>query len=140
MTRLLILSCGARKRPDVSPLPAIERYDGPRYRTMRNLFAAGIPRPEILILSAEFGLIDGKVLIPDYDRVLDANRGRALIPQIAPVLADAATRHAEAFVVAGAEYVRALRAACPLGLTLIVPPGGSGKKLQALKRWIKEGA
>lgn len=34
-SRLVILACSARKRPDAAYLPAIERYDGPLWKTLR---------------------------------------------------------------------------------------------------------
>jgi len=39
-SRLLILSCSQRKRPDSGLLPAIERYDGPVFRVVSIIILA----------------------------------------------------------------------------------------------------
>jgi hypothetical protein len=53
MHRLLILACGATKRPEAGLLPAISRYDGSPARTLRKALRelAEDQRPTVLILS-----------------------------------------------------------------------------------------
>jgi hypothetical protein len=93
--RLLILSCSATKRLDAHSLPAVERYDGPAYRLTRK-YVRECPAQrqclDILIVSAEFGLLTGDALIPLYDRRMDAQRASALRPllqqQMVSLLAD----------------------------------------------------
>lgn len=144
MRRLLILSCSAAKRPDAGLLPAIERYDGPRYRILRRYLRTH-PGTEldVWVLSAEFGLIPGGEPIPTYDRVLTRARAAELAPQISAALPRAAGDHAAAFVVAGAAYVGALARCCGgirPGFVLRVAPGGVGAKNGHLKRWLERGA
>ena len=38
---LLIISCSQRKVETSEPLPALERYDGPTYRTLRKAMHEG---------------------------------------------------------------------------------------------------
>ncbi len=54
MTRLLILACSATKRPDPGYIPAIDRYDGPLWRTLRTADPAGA-RAKVAVLSALHG-------------------------------------------------------------------------------------
>jgi hypothetical protein len=81
--RLLILACSQRKRPDEGLLPAVERYDGPTFRVLRRFLREGISEPpDVLILSAEHGLIPQDLPIAAYDRKMTPARARELRPQI----------------------------------------------------------
>lgn len=82
--RLLILACSATKRPDNALLPALHRYDGPAWRTLRAyLDRAGAHADdlEVYALSAEFGLFPAIQPIPNYDRRMDMARAVELRPQ-----------------------------------------------------------
>ena len=60
--------CSSRKRRNAEPLPACERYLGPR---IRNLHAAAWRQGALfLILSGEFGLLRAADPIPWYDHLL----------------------------------------------------------------------
>lgn len=84
MQRLLILACSQRKRPEASPLPAIERYDGPAFRVLRRycrlIQDSGLI---VYVVSAEFGLISAEKTIPTYDRRMTSERAEDLRPFIA---------------------------------------------------------
>lgn len=69
--KLLILSCGARKRDASNPLPAGELYTGPLWSTLRKHRKPGT---RVLVLSAEHGLIPEDKAIMPYDRMLDPER------------------------------------------------------------------
>src|SRR5437868_1053139 len=105
MRRLLILSCSGRKRTTPGLLPAVERYDGTPYRTLRRFLRA---RPDaeldVFILSAEFGLIHRDEPLLYYDRLMTPLRARELAPTVAARLRDVLTvRHYdEVFIRAGA--------------------------------------
>lgn len=78
MSRLLIMSCSATKSHAVQPVPAVERYTGPVWQTLK----AVDPRGElarVTVLSAEHGWIDGHRPIASYNRKMDHLRGRELI-------------------------------------------------------------
>ena len=142
--RLLILACSATKRHDPGLLPAIDRYDGPSYRTLRR-FLADYPEKrdalDILILSAEFGLIRGDTLVPNYDRRMDAARATELRPSVAEVLQTSlhARRYDATFVSLGRDYAPTLVIAdevrSHLG-SLTVASGGIGTRLGQLRRWL----
>lgn len=142
--RLLILPCSATKRHDPGLLPAVERYDGPSYRTLRR-FLADYPEKRdalaVLILSAEFGLIRGDTLVPDYDRRMGAARAAELRPSVGQMLARSlAERSAVAtFVSLGRDYAPALvitdDVRSRLG-NLTIASGGIGTRLGRLRRWL----
>ncbi|MEN9936071.1 MAG: hypothetical protein RLZZ387_2650 [Chloroflexota bacterium] len=142
--RLLILACSATKRHDVGLLPALDRYDGPSYRTLRRFLTHHPEKRDalaVLILSAEFGLIGDDTLVPDYDRRMDAARATELRPSIADALtAQLNGRHYGAtFVSLGRDYAAALvitdEVRSWLG-NLTVASGGIGTRLGQLRRWL----
>lgn len=158
--RLLILGCSSRKRHDPTPLPAIERYDGVNYRVLARALRAskekdvrpnGLPGYrllldalglDVLIVSAEFGLLMPVALIPDYDRRMTV--ARALELQIS-VSADLDARFAvvpycEVFVNLGKVYMATIEGSERLGthphVTCAV--GGIGQKMAQMKRWLNQ--
>src|SRR5918911_2047366 len=83
--RLLMLGCSATKRPETGLLPAILRYDGPAVRTLRRWqrdHTDHTDTVDLLILSAQFGLIFGDTPIPFYDRRMTASRALWLRSQV----------------------------------------------------------
>lgn len=143
MKRLLIIACSATKRPDAGELPAIDRYDGPAYRVLRKWQRE---RPDqaaaldVLILSAEFGLIASDQPIPDYDRRMDARRARVLAPTVRAVLRAHLHSHevyGATLVNVGGDYAPALDLSHLEGLGAIAHTrGGVGERLGQLKRWL----
>jgi Family of unknown function (DUF6884) len=140
--RLLILACSQRKRPDEGLLPAVERYDGPTFRVLRRFLREGISEPpDVLILSAEHGLIPQDLPIAAYDRKITPARARELRPQI---LADlqrliVSRPSSETLVCAGKQYLSALQAddASPLSrLNVRICSGALGKTLAELHDWL----
>lgn len=139
MTRLLIIACSAKKRPDAGVMPAIDRYDGPWYRTLRRYRALGGAMPDVWILSGEFGLIHGSTPIPDYNQLMTINRAALLEKQIRDALIRAMRPEVnDVFVCAGAVYVQTLmrHRAVFDGRPVHVAPGGIGTKMGHLKRWL----
>ena len=81
--RLLILACSQRKRPDKGLLPAVERYDGPAFRVLRRFLRHSPSKaPDVLILSAEHGLIPHDLPIAAYDRKMAPTRAHELRPLV----------------------------------------------------------
>jgi hypothetical protein len=140
VSRLLILSCSERKNLSASPLPAIQRYDGPFFRVARRGLADA-PETAVFVLSARFGLVHGDAEIPWYDQPLTKARRTELRDQIAPGLSSLANadRFDSAFICAGRKYLHLidphlpdLRAAFPVMLA----SGGLGEKLTRLRGWL----
>jgi hypothetical protein len=68
-------------------VPAIELYDGPAYRVLRRyLYKMPDTPPDVLILSAKWGLVSGERLLTNYDRSLTASRARELRPTVTTYL------------------------------------------------------
>ncbi len=66
MARLLVLACSATKRPDPDCIPAIARYDGPLWRTLRAADPEG-RAAKVAFLSAHYGFREAATRIADYD-------------------------------------------------------------------------
>ncbi|GHE81873.1 hypothetical protein GCM10019059_44600 [Camelimonas fluminis] len=64
--RLLILACSATKRPEPDWAPAVERYNGPLWQTLRATDPEG-QLAKVAALSARYGLIGGSTPIQHYD-------------------------------------------------------------------------
>lgn len=147
MKRLLLISCSATKREGAS-LPAIARYDGPKFRVLRKALAEGIDPPTIRILSACYGLIEP-------DRIID-NYNLELSPRMVPMFRQVRTYRGDfdqavlaaddIFVMAGGLYCEII----DLWLAEAPPPtkptrwrvcyGAPGQRLQQLGAWLREGA
>jgi hypothetical protein len=139
---LLILACSATKRPNAGLLPAIERYNGPTWRTLRAALRQPRDTPlSILVLSAEFGLITADTEIANYDRRMTPARASELRPQVAgSVREHLAGRSFEAtFINLGRDYLPALdiepALAARLG-TVTEACGGIGMRMSQLKHWL----
>jgi hypothetical protein len=76
--RLLILACSATKNPSEEEMPAIDRYDGPLWQTLRAVDRHG-SRATVLFLSAHYGLRKATTLIEGYDQSLTPALARQMI-------------------------------------------------------------
>jgi hypothetical protein len=114
--KLIILACSATKREKPEPMPAIDRYDGPMWRTLRarlndlpearQALASGALR--IMAMSARYGFIPADVAIPDYDiRMTPARAAKmARDPSCDFQLIADLVKSAEAVLFAGGEVYR----------------------------------
>jgi hypothetical protein len=147
--RLLLLACTATKRADPHPIPAIERYDGPSFRTLRKWRAANAAAAEhldVLILSARLGLIAADALISDYNQRMTRARAAELHEAV-----DAALTHTLAqrgpytatLVHLSRDYLPAI------GQSILQTPayglvsftnGGIGVRLSQIKTWLTTNA
>jgi len=126
--RLLIVGCGAKKRPTAAP--AGELYTGPLFRAASAYArASGCPW---LIRSALHGVIAPETVIAPYDLTMKQRSRRVgyLLDARAAVLR-AAPPDAVVEVHAGAEYVRVIRA-LDLEMEITDPLAGLmiGRRLQ----------
>jgi hypothetical protein len=144
MMRLLILACTGTKRPVTGPVPALQLYDGPTFRVLRNG-----PAPDAaLILSAEHGLIDANALIGPYNKRMDGAAARHFATDETALSAARTTiaraiqgrTIADCHCVGGKNYAWVIREYSRCGL---LPPHvthdarGIGYKLGSLKRWLE---
>jgi hypothetical protein len=142
--RLLILSCSQRKAPAKGRLPAIDRYDGPAFRVLRKYLREGPAEvPTVLILSAKYGLIESERQIPWYDHRLSNASADRLRPRVLEVARHVLRSHPWRAVglCAGKEYQSALSGLAelmPAGVRLDLIAGGLGKRLAALRDWLRQ--
>ena len=78
MARLLVLACSATKRSDPDPIPALARYDGPLWRTLRAADPEG-RTAKVAFLSAHYGFRDAAAPIADYDARLTQDLAERMI-------------------------------------------------------------
>ena len=109
---LLILACSQRKRPDAGLLPALERYDGVNFRVIHKAEREGyLPENlDILILSAQYGVIEADTLIENYDLKMTKQRAKELQTEVSKSLDNFLTKTAydEICVNLGKTYLIAL--------------------------------
>ncbi len=143
---LLLLACSGRKRHDTGTLPALERYEGVNYHVLRKAQRERHipPRLDVLILSAEYGILDAQDQIPSYDRLMTPARARELQPDVARALAVrlAKTRYDELFIIVGKTYRIALETAVSLHEHphVTYAHGGIGEQMAELKHWLADHA
>lgn len=142
---LLLIACSQRKRLDLELLPALERYDGNAYRVIRKLqredrwpFLV-----DVVILSAEFGLIDADKPIPYYERRMDQARATELCPTVLTALQERLNghqRYASVYIDLGQDYLPAIDGIESLchGTSIVYAQGRIGQRLSSLKRWLIE--
>ncbi len=139
--RRLILACSQRKRLDERLLPAVDRYNGPAFQVLRRfLRESPSEAPDILILSAEHGLIPYDLPIAAYDRKMTPTRARELRPLVLAEL-DRVTTHRsspDTLIFAGKHYLPALNlgASPPRNAATKVCAGALGRKLAELHDWL----
>lgn len=143
MPRLLIMACSATKADH--PARAIDLYDGPAFRTlrawMRNVPESEIKDLAVWILSAEHGLIPWDCELEPYDRRMTMARAEELRLSVTEKLAALVIQleTSEVFLMMGRVYLHAVGHSTWAGRTPIdAPPGGIGKKLGSLSRWLRE--
>jgi hypothetical protein len=136
---LLILSCSSRKRDDHGLLAAIERYDGPAFRTLRH-FLRSVPNSDLdfCVLSAEFGLISGQQPIPWYDRRMNPERARDLLPAVSAAIRALLEDHRyQAILIhGGAMYRATIDNDIAADLRVKITSGSIGLQLSALRAWL----
>lgn len=139
---LLFISCSQRKLPTPAPLPAIDRYDGPVYRTIRKAIREDrFPQSiDIFIISAKYGLLLSDTPIADYDLKMTPDGADALRSDIQRALNVHLTfkRYDQVFINLGAVYRRTLEG-FHWGLTpTLEATGGIGLRTAQVKAWIEK--
>jgi hypothetical protein len=140
-----VLACTATKRADPDPLPALRRYDGPSFRTLRKWQAtnpAAAENLDILILSAKLGLIADDALISDYNQRMTPARATELREAASAALTHFLAQHGPytaTLVHLGQDYEPAIAPTLLPAPTLGVVThtvGGIGTRLGQLKAWL----
>jgi len=145
MTSLLVQSCSATKEPVDTPVPALDLYDGYFFRIIKKALRANQFQPglDIIIISAEHGVIEPEDEIRYYDRRMDTERARELNADIVNTIADkvAEEGHGKVWINLGKDYLPAVDG---LETAVDVPVGyiegcGIGMKGKRLKHLVSSG-
>lgn len=133
---LIIVPCGARKRPE--PSPARELYVGAQFAMTWKAAEAIKARAggRIVILSGLHGLVDPETVIAPYEQRMGRKGcvdAATLRQQAARYAADAG----EVVVLAGKDYAVPALDIWPHALTPLLGLGGIGYQRQALSRLIR---
>jgi hypothetical protein len=140
--RLLLISCSKRKRTGYKLMRAIDRYDGPAFYVLRRYLRETDDRQlRIYILSAEFGIINLRKPIPDYDRLMTHSRARELRKQTTRSMRSILqkTRCTELFICTGAVYEDAIDIPyLKETVSVTVAARGQGPKLSSLHSWLRQ--
>ena len=146
---LLIISCSQRKIQSPEPLAAIDRYDGPTYRTLRKFCTGGLPPPEldVVIISAKYGFLRSKQLIENYDQRMTAKRADELRPKVQASLRAliqgkrecpfSLGAYDQVFINLGKTYRRILEGFHWGLLPTLEASGGIGLKTSQMKAWLE---
>jgi hypothetical protein len=120
-------------------MPAIDRYDGPAFYVLRRYLREIDDRQlRIYILSAEFGIINVRKLIHDYDRLMTHSRAREQTTRSLKSILQR-TRCKELFICAGFVYEDAIDIAyLKQTVSVKIAARGQGPKLLSLHGWLRQ--
>lgn len=142
MPELLVQGCSNKKHDAGTKLPAIEVYDGYFYRIIDKAARTDSLREgvDVLILSAEHGLIEPETPIRPYDRRMTERRARELNESVVEGLRQRLARDAyeRVWVNLGADYrpaIDGLTTATTIPVTHL--SGRLGKRGHQLKKIIR---
>jgi hypothetical protein len=120
----------------------VDRYDSPQFRVVRRYLGSAPPvvLPDVLVLSAEHGLIRGDRLIAPYDRRMTSERARALRAEVVAGLAVlVANGPADLLVSCSGAYAATLdglEQVLPADSTVWRAPNRPGERLACLHDWL----
>lgn len=138
--RVLLIACSNRKSNAPGLLPAVERYDGGLYRILRKSLAAGYwDLNNVLILSARYGLIDGKHPLPTYDQKLTERDIPMLRPKVQRDLVDRweGMGRPQLLVCVSNLYIKLLSGCPALGNATIASNLPIGKMHAKVSEWVR---
>ncbi len=142
MSALLLLSCSNSKRPyPAEPIPAIERYTGVFFKVLKK-WQREHPTSsslDVLIISAQFGLLAPETPIPYYDQRMTPARSAALASAIQSALQKQLInqQYHRILVNLGRDYLRALEGFDGL-IGAVWTSGPIGIRARQLKSWLNE--
>ena len=142
MSALLLLSCSSSKRPyPAESIPAIERYTGVFFKVLKKWqrehpMSSG---PNVLIISAQFGVLAPETPIPYYDQRMTPARAALLAPSIQRALRKQLInqQYRRILVNLGRDYLRALDGFDGL-IEAVWASGPIGIRARQLKVWLNE--
>lgn len=139
--RLLILGCSDTKRASDGLLPALDRYDGPAYRVVRNFLRTNYWPEDLSIaaLSARYGLFGVLKGIENYNERMNPTSAKAKSLECSTVLLKWAPSHQSVHLSLGKDYMPALEPALKsLDIGLELFEGRIGEKLNRIKTFLSD--
>ena len=140
---LLIISCSERKVETPETLAALERYDGPTYRTLRKAMHEGrIPKKlDVLIISAKYGLLACQQPADTYNQKMTLKHADKLRPEIQNRLKSFIQTkrggYDQVFINLGKTYRQTLDGFHWGLLSTLEASGGIGQKTSQMKAWLE---
>ena len=140
---LLIISCSQCKVSTPETLAAIDRYDGPTYRTLRKARREGrYPKNlNILIISAKYGLLACQQPADNYDQKMTLKHADKLRPEIQNRLKSFIQTkrggYDQVFINLGKVYRQTLDGFHWGLLSTLEASGGIGQKTSQMKAWLE---
>ena len=146
---LLIISCSQRKVSTPGLIPAIDLYDGPTYRTLRQFWPDGHPplNLDVVIISAKYGLLRCQQLIENYDQRMTMERAEKLRPEVQARLKAliqdkrecpfSLGAYDQVFINLGKTYMQTLEGFHWGLLSTLEASGGIGQKTSQMKAWLE---
>lgn len=139
---LICLACSGRKIKTLGEVPAIDRYNGPMWQTLRAALAECAAPPEIWVLSARYGFIPATTRIIDYDQTLNDRLADKMARecQYEPQIFAGEVARADRVLFAGGRLYRETmaRAAGIEAVRATHTSGGIGEQRAQLRAWIAE--
>lgn len=142
-TRLLIVSCSAKKDPAEGLQPAILRYRPGAYYQM--IYQKPQEHwPDIVILSARYGYLSPQTLLPNYNFKMDqptADKLKTDPQSLATLKLLVQPWHTDIMIASGGLYRQVIeyhkqRGVFPENAIFRVVCGGIGKHRRQLKHWL----
>lgn len=145
MTSLLVQSCSATKESVDTPVPALDLYDGYFFRIIKKALRTDRFQPEldIIIMSAEHGVVEPDEEIGFYDRRMDTERANELNDDVVSAIASKVTeyKYDRVWINLGKDYLPAvdgLESAVDVPVSYI-EGSGIGMKGKQLKHLVSSG-
>lgn len=147
MKRLMLISCSGSKNPTSGMLPAIERYTGGVYKSIKKARREGYwpAETDILIISAKYGLISEDTPIEMYDQKMTKDRAVELQKEVSRDLDLLLNErnYRQVFLNLGSIYMQSIALSSEIDQarrTGIVQEaaGEIGMRLRQTKQWIEE--
>lgn len=142
MNNLLIISCSQRKIESPETLAALDRYDGPTYRSLRKARREGrVPKNlDVVIISAKYGLLTCQQPVDTYNQKMTTQRAAELEFEVQSKLRSFMRAkpggYDEVFINLGSVYRQTLEG-FHWGLTrTLEASGGIGLRTLQMKAWV----
>lgn len=142
MTGLIVMACSSTKQNGAADMPAIYRYDGPMWRTLRAALSE-VPEdlhPSVWFLSARYGFHPADMPIADYEERMTTGRAAELLrlpTSNRACFADVAAGASRVLLAGGALYRETMRRAIGLHKSITETDGGGiGIHRKQLRCWL----